>query len=91
MSKTIIVGSLEIEASNWQETSLFQPAGWAPEAQAAHEAEMLRQGIVTLRPGEASFTCAFPQTEGTRFSLKDDNRNFVVTFVSGQNHRAMSR
>ena len=88
MSKTIIVGVLELEVSDWNEAPIVRPAGWEQGAQAAHEEDMRRQGFIVLQPGEVSFTCVITQSEGTNFILKEDGRSFVVTFLSGTMHRA---
>jgi hypothetical protein len=91
MSKTIIVGSLEFEVSDWKEASPIPPAGVAPEVQDEQDEALRRRGVVILRFGEASFTCEIPLAVGTGFILKEDGRNFVVTFVRHKMHVALEK
>ena len=88
MKQTIIINGVEHIIQNWTESPLVRPAGWSPEAEDAHNAEMARMGMNVLKPGQASFVCDSKIEVGTEFALKADGRRFRVIGTSGEKYVA---
>jgi hypothetical protein len=87
MDTIIIVNSVEILTSNWEEKqdtdSHFQEAGIHPEVQQRLEVESSERNPMPML-GDVSFECEETFEPGTLFSIKGNTRRFVVIFQLGK-------
>lgn len=79
MAQIMIINGIEQTANDWKVRPLQREAGWAPQAEDAHNAEMAKMGMDVLKLGEASFTCDVELSVGDEFVLKADERRFKIT------------
>lgn len=88
MTRTIIVNDKEFAAFRWQEVPLPASTEEVPAEKHARNEELLKNGVMTLVPGEATFQCDQTFAFDTTFSLKGDGRMFVVMSSNAGQHVA---